>query len=142
VSPMPPTPITVLCLACGMADEVTELVYKGPPAFVGLLAQMLREEGLSVSFEPPDETRDLDGVVGLAAVVLGVTGPLTPALWKGVKRFRAWASKQGAPVAIQGPAEIEESIEERLATLDRLREQGTITEDEHAEQRKRILDEL
>jgi hypothetical protein len=109
-----------------MADEVTELVYKGP--FGWVLAQMLREEGLSVSFEPPDETSDRDGVVGLAAVSVSfeppdetrdldgvvVTGPLTPALWKGVKRFRAWASKQGAPVAIQGLAEIEESIEERL----------------------------
>jgi hypothetical protein len=37
-----------------MADEVTEVVYEGPAAFVGLLRQMLREEGLSVSYEPPE----------------------------------------------------------------------------------------
>jgi hypothetical protein len=34
------------------------------------------------------------------------------------------------------------STEDRLAMLDRLREQGTITEEEHAEHRARILGEL
>jgi hypothetical protein len=34
------------------------------------------------------------------------------------------------------------STEDRLVLLDRLLEQGTITDEEHATQRKRILDEL
>jgi hypothetical protein len=36
----------VVCLACRMAAEVAELTYEGPAALVGLVAQMLREEGL------------------------------------------------------------------------------------------------
>jgi hypothetical protein len=126
----------------GMADELTELVYKGPPAFAGLLAQMLREEGLSVSYGLPEETRDLDGPMPLATVVLGVTGPLAPGIWNAVNKFRAWATRRAVPVAVQGPAELEQSTEERLTTLDRLIEQGTITEEEHAEHRARILGEL
>lgn len=124
-----------------MADEVTELVYEGPAAFVGLLRQMLREEGLSVSYEPPEESRDIDGPT-LATIVLAVTGPLWPSIWNGVKRFRAWVSRRGIPASVSGPAELEQSTEERLATLDRLLEEGTITAEEHAEQRKRIQNEL
>jgi hypothetical protein len=125
-----------------MADEITELVYEGPTAFVGLLRQMLREEGLTVSYEPPEEGRDLDGAAQLASVVLGVTGPLWPSIWRGVKRFRAFVSKRGIPATVQGPAELEQTTEERLATLERLLEEGTITAEEHAEQRRRILEEL
>ncbi|MFL6044584.1 MAG: hypothetical protein ACJ72M_05640 [Propionibacteriaceae bacterium] len=130
-----------------MADDVTELVYKGPPAFAGLLAQMLRDEGLSVSYGPPEENTDLentdlDGPMQLATVVLLVTGPLAPGIWKAIKKFKEWATKRAVPVAVQGPAELEQSTEERLATLDRLLKQGTITEEEHGEQRTRILGEL
>jgi hypothetical protein len=129
-------------LACRMADEVAELTYEGPAALVGLLAQMLREEGLSVSYEPPEEGRDLQEAATPATVVLAVTGPIWPSMWRAVKRFRAWATRRAVPAAVHGPAELEQSTEERLATLDRLLEQGTITEEEHAEQRTRILGEL
>jgi hypothetical protein len=74
--------------------------------------------------------------------VLAVTGPIWPSMWGAVKRFRAWATRRAVPAAVHGPAELEQSTEERLATLDRLLEQGTITEEEHAEQRTRILGEL
>ena len=122
-----------------MADEVTRLTYEGPPAFVGLLAQIFREEGLSVHYDPPLETRDASGAIAIATVILAVTGPIVPAIWERVKRFRDGSRSR---VAIRGSSELEQTIEERLATVDRLLEQGTISEEEHAEQRARLLNEL
>jgi hypothetical protein len=48
-------------------DEVSEFIevrphgitYRGHPALVGLLAQMLREEGVRVQYEPPMEHRGI-----------------------------------------------------------------------------------
>jgi hypothetical protein len=59
-----------------MADDVTELTYEGPPASAGRLAQILRDEGLTVSYAPPEETRHVDPFA-LATVVLSVTGPVS-----------------------------------------------------------------
>jgi hypothetical protein len=127
----------------GMANDVIELTYEGSPAFASFFAQLLREEGLTVSYEPPDEFRDLPPgtVMAAAALVFAITGPVPwPAIWNAVKRFKA--SRLGKGAKITGPPELEMSTEDRLALLDRLLEQGTITEEEHAEQRARILDEL
>jgi hypothetical protein len=76
----------------------------------------------------------------IVTVVLAVTGPLWPAIWNGVKKFKASRLGQGAKIS--GPPELEMPTEERLAMLDRLREQGTISGEEHAEHRERILGEL
>ncbi len=40
------------------------------------------------------------------------------------------------------PVEQEQTLQERLETLDKLRDDGVITAQEHAEQRNRILGEL
>jgi hypothetical protein len=128
-----------------IAEDVIKLTYEGDPAFAGFFAQLLREEGLSVDYEPPDEFRDLPpdqlgNVLSGAAVVFSITGPIWPAIWNAVKKFKA--SRLGRGATISGPPELEMSTEERLAMLDQLQAQGTITEEEHAEHRARILGEL
>ena len=125
-----------------MADEVTVLTYEGSPFDVDLFAELLREEGLTVAYELPqllEEVR-LEGAWEIATVVMSVTGPLWPAVWTAIKRFKA--SRFGQRAEISGPPELELSTEDRLALLDRLRDQGTITEEEHAKQRSRILSEI
>ena len=125
-----------------MGDDVIKLTYEGPPALAGFFAQLLREEGLTVNSEPPDESRVLpETLLVEAAMVFAITGPLPwPAIWDAVKRFGA--SRLGRGANISGPPELEMPTEDRLAMLDRLLEQGTITEEEHAEHRARILGEL
>jgi 5,10-methylene-tetrahydrofolate dehydrogenase/methenyl tetrahydrofolate cyclohydrolase len=49
------------------------LTYEGPPPYVGALAQMLEEEGVTVEY-PPHETRDLSSALAIVAVVLTATG--------------------------------------------------------------------
>jgi hypothetical protein len=39
----------VVCLSSQVADDRVQVIYKGGPAFASLLAQTLREAGLSVS---------------------------------------------------------------------------------------------
>jgi hypothetical protein len=123
-----------------MADDVIELTYEGDPAFAGFFAQKLREEGLTVSCELPEESRDWTAAATLVGVVFTITGPVWPAIWNAVKKFKASRLGQGAKIS--GPPELEMSTEDRLAMLDKLLKQGAITEEEHAEHRARILGEL
>jgi Short C-terminal domain len=76
----------------------------------------------------------------IATLVLTATGPVWPSIWRRVKRFRE--HRLGSRAVVHGPGELDQTVEDRLATLDRLLEQGTITEDEYAKQRSRLLDEL
>jgi|GEM_PF-6462123 len=47
------------------------ITFRGSPALVGAFAQMLREEGAAVAYEPPQEVRGLpDAIAGGAAVAL------------------------------------------------------------------------
>jgi hypothetical protein len=131
-----------LWLGIGMADDVINLAYKGSPLSVDFLAQLLREEGLTVDYampQPTDEEQRLE-LWELTTVALAVTGPLWPAVWTAVKRFKG--SQLGQEGEISGPPELELSTEDRLAILDRLRDQGKITEEEHVQHRARILGEL
>jgi hypothetical protein len=123
-----------------MAVDVVKLTYEGSPAFAGLFDQILREEGLTVDYEPPAEPRDETAAMEVATLVLTVTGPLWPAIWDAVRKFKAFEIGQGAKIS--GPPELEMSTEDRLAMLDRLRDQGKITAEEHALHRARILGEL
>ena len=125
-----------------MADEVTVLTYEGSLFDVALFAELLRDEGLTVAYElpQPSEEERLEAALEIATVVMSVTGPLWPAVWTAIKRFEA--SRLGQRAEISGPPELELSTEDRLALLDRLRDQGTITEEEHAKQRSRILSEI
>lgn len=66
-APLGHTPITVshpVSTVLGM-----KITYEGPPALTGLFAQMLRDEGLEVDYQPPIEKRggaaDIMVAVGL-----------------------------------------------------------------------------
>jgi hypothetical protein len=50
---------------------MTKIKFEGPAERVSALAQMLRAEGLEVSFEAPQERRDL-GIFGAIVVYLFV----------------------------------------------------------------------
>lgn len=105
---------------------------------VGALAQCLREQHISVEYEPPLETRDWSGALALAAVVIAATGNVTDVL-TAVDYFRKrFGARTNATVAV----ETAESPEDRLRILDRLRDEGTITNDEYERHRARILDEI
>ncbi|MCU1615069.1 MAG: hypothetical protein JWO98_2609 [Frankiales bacterium] len=76
-------------------DEVSEFIasrphgiaYKGHPGLAGLLAQMLREQGIRVEYEPPMEHRDLPGAAQEVVVNLITWGAI--ATIKGViAKFR------------------------------------------------------
>ena len=56
-----------------------------------------------------------------------------------VQKFR---QEFGADAQIEGLTESMQSVEERLAAVDRLLADGKITPEEHAQQRARILNEL
>jgi hypothetical protein len=71
----------------------TVLTCEAPPVAVSAFAQMLREQGLTVDYTPPTETRSMPTTIAEMVVVnLTVTGT-TAALKTGVsaakKRFRA-----------------------------------------------------
>lgn len=76
--------------------ETTTLTYEGPPALVSALAWLLREEGLTVDYEAPDEARDLaaiaDGITSNVIVLVAVAG--TPRALEAIpavlERFRSW----------------------------------------------------
>jgi hypothetical protein len=125
-----------------MADDVINLTYKGSPLSVDFFAQLLREEGLTVDYAMPQPTEEGQRLElwELTTVALAVTGPLWPAVWNAVMRFKG--SQLGQEGEISGPPELELSTEDRLAILDRLRDQGKITEEEHVQHRARILGEL
>ena len=53
-----------------------------------------------------------------------------------IQKYRKRFGSQGV---VRGSVE---GLEERLATVDRLLEQGTISKEEHAKQRTRLLDSL
>ena len=54
--------------------DTCELIYAGPAPFAGLVAQTLRQEGLDVSWTPPEEKRGLETVVDMVTVVYVVRG--------------------------------------------------------------------
>lgn len=81
-----------------MADDITiELVYEGGPRGLAVLVQALREEGLEVSNEPPQEVpRRRRGQEVEVALIVSVAGTIGKALvaqalgkirerWPGVK---------------------------------------------------------
>jgi hypothetical protein len=124
-----------------MSDDVAELTFEGSPASASFFAHLLREEGLTLDYERPEETRDeTAATMEVATLVLTVTGPLWPAIWDALRKFKAFEIGRGAKIS--GPPELEMSTEDRLAMLDRLHDEGKITDEEHAQHRARILGEL
>ncbi len=121
--------------------EITRLTYVGPPAHVSALAEELeKNQGLTVRYRPPGETRDLATALAAVSVLLAATGPVSSivsGVQRFLKRFSQHARRRGVPEDQSPPG-----IRERLAHIDELKAAGTITADEHAEQRARILREL
>jgi hypothetical protein len=116
----------------------TRFTYVGPPAYAGALAQELETQGLSADYAPPYETKDLATAMAAVSVVFSVTGSLPDI----VSCVRAFTSRVDG-TSVQGlPLEQERTIRERLAAVDKLRDDGVVTSEEHAEQRERILSEL
>jgi len=62
--------------------DIIKLTYFGPPATVGYLAQLLKEQGISVEYDPPIEYKD--DFIREVAVVLTAEGALA-VLSAGVK---------------------------------------------------------
>ncbi|BCI84793.1 hypothetical protein MTY66_64180 (plasmid) [Mycolicibacterium sp. TY66] len=119
--------------------ETTRLTYIGPPAHASALAQELENLGLAVKYRPPIEAKDLATALAAVSVLLAATGPVSNVV-SGVQRFLKrfpGTRVEGLPVD-QSPLD----VQERLARIDELKASGTITADEHAEQRARILREL
>jgi hypothetical protein len=112
-----------------MGDESFELTYRGPARLVGAVANQLRADDLTVSYEPPEEhlvaLGDLnDVIVGLS--VAGLTPYLQVAISRVRERFKGVATLDDA----------QQAIAERLATLDRLQADGTITDEERQRLRR------
>jgi hypothetical protein len=127
-----------LCLASQMESDTVRLTYRGGVRGVSMLAQMLEEQGVSVQYATPRETRDMTEAAAIVAVVLSATGNIHDIAGV-VQKFR---QKFGADAQIEGLPESKQSVGERLAAIDRLLADGKITPEEHAQQRTRILNEL
>jgi hypothetical protein len=118
--------------------DATRFTYIGRPGHAGALAQELKTRGLAVHYQPPVETKDFGSSMALVAVVFAVTGPLKDIV-AGVRAF----TTRFAGTRVEGlPDNDGSSVQGRLARLDELKADGTITEDEHAKQRAHIIGEL
>ena len=102
-----------------------------------MLAQMLEEQGVSVQYAPPRETRDMTEAAGIVVVALSVTGDIDDI----AAAVQLFSQKFGSDAQIEGVPEPKQSVEERLAAVDQLLADGKITPEEHAQQRTRILNE-
>ena len=122
-----------------MAYRTTQqLIYQGPPALAGVLAQGLEDEGVDVDYEPPLETRDFGTALAIASVVLAATGNLGD-IFTAVRKFRQRFGKSGAEVRM---LDDRGGVEERLRKLDDLHAEQVISDQEYEDQRARILGEI
>jgi hypothetical protein len=119
-------------------SDTVRLTYLGGVRGISMLVEMLEEQGVSVRYTPPRETRDMTEAAAIVAVVLSATGNIHD-IAATVQRFR---QQFGSHTQIEGLPEPKQSVEERLAAVDQLLADGKITSEEHAQQRTRILNEL
>jgi hypothetical protein len=76
----------------------TRITYKGDPALVGVLVQMLEEQGVEVRWQPPAERREVPGRFEPMVVNLVAVGALT-----GIKAaVRKFPGQFGSRVDIEG----------------------------------------
>jgi Short C-terminal domain len=78
-------------------------------------------------------------MLGLAANAMRPDGTLTVTYERTASKGAALPANPPPPQVIASPGS---NVEARLATLDRLRATGTITEDEYTARRNKILDEI
>jgi hypothetical protein len=62
-----------LCLASRMESDTVRLTYRGGVRGVSMLAQMLEEQGVSVQYATPRETRDMTEAAAIVVAVLSAT---------------------------------------------------------------------
>ena len=110
--------------------DVTRFTYIGPPALAGALAKELETRGLSVRYQPPVETKDLATTMTAVELPFTVIGSIQ-GIVLGVRAFKA----RFTGTRVQGLPDEGLSLQERLARLDELKADGTITDEEHAQQR-------
>jgi hypothetical protein len=67
-------------------DVTRTVVYQGPAPYAGMLAQMLREQGVQVKYTPPEERRGLAGDLNEVIVNLISTGSAA-AIGLAIKKF-------------------------------------------------------
>lgn len=123
----------------GMSDRM-RITYIGPPPFVGELARRLEENGASVNYSPPIETKDMATAMEAVSVVLEVVrdvgvGLTVDMIVRNFEEDFRGTRVEGVPVA-------DATIEDRLARLDDMLAKGLVSAEEHAEHRARILREL
>jgi hypothetical protein len=119
-------------------SDTVRLTYRGGVRGISMLAQMLEEQGVSVRYTLPRETRDMTEAAAIVVVVLSASGnidDIAAAVQLFRQQFRSAAQIEGVP-------EPKQSVEERLAAVDQLLADGKITPEEHAQHRTRILNEL
>lgn len=121
--------------------RTVELQYEGPPALVGALAQMLREDGMQVSYEPPMEQRDAALVIAIVTLVVQVTGAddrMKAAIDRFVERFKRAEPKVsiGGQASRAMPAA---SLTADLTELARLHAEGQLTDAEFAAAKAKLL---
>lgn len=99
----------------------------------------MRTRGFSVDYEEPTEKRNLESVVELTAAVITVKDYVLPGVIAGARRI----TKRFKSSRVEGlPDEESLSVKDRLELLDLLKSEGTITEEEYAQQRARILGDM
>jgi hypothetical protein len=82
--------------------DTTNLTYRGPAVAVSLLAQILREEGVQVDYDSPEERRDLGAVAATVVVSLACNGAYD-LIKTAVLRFRATRFGPGSSVELPEP---------------------------------------
>jgi hypothetical protein len=102
------------------------ITYKGGPARVSALVQMLEEQGVNVEWEPPTERRDLTGAAEAIVLSLVASGAYD-AIKAAVAKFRKWAPR--AEVTLEGDEEDAAAAQddEISRTLDELANDETAT---------------
>jgi hypothetical protein len=76
----------------------TRITYQGDPALVGVLVQMLEEEGVEVRWQPPEKRREVPGMVEPVVVNLVAVGALT-----GIKAaVQKFPGQFGSKVDVEG----------------------------------------
>jgi hypothetical protein len=79
--------------------DTRQVTYEGAAPFASVLVRMLEDEGVTVQWDPPEETRS-GGVLEEIVIGLAVNGTYE-AIKLGVDRFRQWA-KGRAKAKIDG----------------------------------------
>jgi hypothetical protein len=81
------------------------VVYRGGPRGVGMLAQMLREEGVEARYDPPVEQRGMAESVAAGVTVYYLCQGGDAAIRAAVRKFRERFGERAAQIEIHGDDE-------------------------------------